>query len=161
MATGTAGTDAVTRPDPIVTKDTEFYWEGAQRGELLGQACAACGKLRHPPRPMCPHCHSVERTIVRLSGRGEVYSWIVPRHPAPVGFAESPIVALVELEEGIRIVSNVVGAAPGLVRQGLPVEVAFEPTRSGRAVPVFRPRGQPQGREAGAQRAAGERSSSD
>jgi hypothetical protein len=90
---------------------------------------------------MCPHCHGLERKLVRLSGRGEVYSWIIPRHPAPVGFAEAPVVALVELEEGIRIVSNVVGAAPGQVRQGLPVEVDFEPTRSGKAVPVFRPRG--------------------
>jgi uncharacterized OB-fold protein len=140
MDSGSEASDAVTRPDPIVTRDTDFYWEGALRGELLGQACAACGKLRHPPRPMCPHCHGVERKVVRLSGRGEVYSWIIPRHPAPVGFAESPVVAPVELEEGIRIVSNVVGAAPGQVRQGLPVEVAFEPTRSGKAVPVFRPR---------------------
>jgi hypothetical protein len=141
MGSGDDASGAATRPDPIVTRDTDFYWEGALRGELLGQACAACGKLRHPPRPMCPHCHCLERKLVRLSGRGEVYSWIVPRHPAPVGFAEAPVVALVELEEGIRIVSNVVGAAPGQVRQGLPVEVAFEPTRSGKAVPVFRPRG--------------------
>ncbi len=141
MGSGDDASGAATRPDPIVTRDTDFYWEGALRGELLGQACAACGKLRHPPRPMCPHCHCLERKLVRLSGRGEVYSWIVPRHPAPVGFAEPPVVALVELEEGIRIVSNVVGAAPGQVRQGLPVEVDFEPTRSGKAVPVFRPRG--------------------
>ena len=140
MSPGNEAEGAVQRPDPVVTRDTEFFWEGARRGELLAQACSACGKLRHPPRPMCPHCHAVGRTLVRLSGRGEVYSWIVPRHPAPFGFAESPIVALVELEEGIRIVSNVVGAAPGQVRQGLPVEVAFEPTRGGKAVPVFRPR---------------------
>jgi hypothetical protein len=131
---------AATRPDPLVTPDSAFFWEGALRGELLGQACAACGKLRHPPRPMCPSCHGVERRIVRLSGRGEVYSWVVPRHPAPVGFAEPPVVALIELEEGLRLVSNVVGAAPGRVRQGLPVEVAFERTRGGKAVPVFRPR---------------------
>jgi uncharacterized OB-fold protein len=131
---------APTRPDPIVSRDAAFYWEGAERGELLGQACAACGELRHPPRPMCPRCHSVERKVVRLSGRGVVYSWVIPRHPAPVGFAESPVVALVELDEGIRVVSNVVGAAPGQVRQGLPVEVAFERTRGGKAVPVFRPR---------------------
>jgi len=141
MSSGSGEAGAVTRPDPIVTRDTDFYWEGALRGELLGQACGACGKLRHPPRPMCPYCHAVERKVVRLSGRGEIHSWIVPRHPAPVGFAEPPIVALVELEEGIRIVSNVVDAAPGQVRQGLPVEVGFAPTRGGKAVPVFRPRG--------------------
>jgi uncharacterized OB-fold protein len=140
MSTPSGEAGAATRPDPIVSRDSAFFWEGALRGELLAQACATCGELRHPPRPMCPRCHGVERREVRLSGRGVVYSWIVPRHPAPVGFAEPPVVALVELEEGIRIVSNVVGAAPGEVRQGLPVEVDFEPTRGGQAVPVFRPR---------------------
>jgi uncharacterized OB-fold protein len=140
MSTPGDGGSAATRPDPIVSRDSAFFWEAALRGELLGQACATCGELRHPPRPMCPRCHGVLRKEVRLSGRGVVYSWIIPRHPAPVGFAEAPIVALVELEEGIRIVSNVVGAAPGEVRQGLPVEVIFEPTRGGKAVPVFRPR---------------------
>src|SRR5262249_60728469 len=91
-----------------------------------------------PPRPMCPRCHGVARREVRLSGRGVVYSWIVPRHPAPVGFAEPPVVALVELEEGIRLVSNVVGAAPGEVRQGPPVDVDFPPTRGGQAGPRSR-----------------------
>ena len=140
MSTPSGGAGAATRPDPVRSPDSAFFWEGARRGELLGQACAACGALRHPPRPMCPRCHAVEVRTLRLSGRGVVYSWIRPRHPAPVGFAEAPVVALVELEEGIRIVSNVVGAAPGEVRQGLAVEVAFEPTRGGQAVPVFRPR---------------------
>ena len=130
----------VTRPDPIVTPDAAFFWEGAKRGELLAQRCASCGDLQHPPRPMCPRCHSVQRAVVRLSGRGEVYSWIIPRHPPPVGFAESPIVAVIQLEEGIRLVSNVVRVAAGQVAIGLEVEVQFEPTVGGYAVPVFRPR---------------------
>ena len=78
--------------------------------------------------------------MVRLSGRGEVYSWIIPRHPPPVGFAQPPIVALIQLEEGIRLVSNIVGAAAGQVAIGMKVEVQFEPTVGGYAVPVFRPR---------------------
>jgi uncharacterized protein len=130
----------VTRPDPIVTPDAAFFWEGAKRGELLAQRCASCGDLQHPPRPMCPRCHRVQRDLVRLSGRGEVYSWIIPRHPPPVGFAEPPIVAVIQLEEGIRLVSNVVGVATGQVAIGLEVEVQFEPTVGGYAVPVFRPR---------------------
>jgi uncharacterized OB-fold protein len=68
-----------------------------------------------------------------------VLSWIVPRHPAPIGFDEPPIVALVDLEEGIRLVSNLVGVAPGAIPPHLRVEVAFAPTAGGRAVPVFRP----------------------
>ena len=130
----------VTRPDPIVTPDAAFFWEGAKRGELLAQRCASCGDLQHPPRPMCPRCHSVQRALVRLSGRGEVYSWIIPRHPPAVGFAQPPIVALIQLEEGIRLVSNVVGVDAGQVAIGMEVEVQFEPTVGGYAVPVFRPR---------------------
>ncbi len=130
-----------TRPDPVYTPDAVFFWEGADRGELLCERCTGCSRLRHPPRPMCPHCHSTEREAVRLSGRGRVYSWIIPRHPAPIGFAEAPVVVLVELEEGIRLVSNLEGVAFADVRAGLSVEVAFVPTRGGHAVPVFRPRG--------------------
>ena len=89
---------------------------------------------------MCPRCHSVQRELVRLSGRGEIYSWIIPRHPPAVGFAQAPIVALIQLEEGIRLVSNVVGVADGQVAIGMEVEVLFEPTVGGYAVPVFRPR---------------------
>jgi hypothetical protein len=89
---------------------------------------------------MCPACHSLRRENVKLSGRGTVASWVIPRHPAPLGFAEAPIVALIELEEGIRLVSNIIEAQPDAVRNGLAVEVTFAPTRGGRAVPVFRPR---------------------
>ncbi len=128
---------AATRPDPVFTPDAVFFWEGAARGELLGQRCADCRKLAHPPRPMCPACHSVRRETVKLSGRGKVASWVIPRHPAPVGFAEAPIVALIELEEGIRLVSNVIEVAAQDMRGGMAVEVRFAPTRGGKAVPVF------------------------
>ncbi len=131
---------APTRPDPVFTPDAAFFWEGVARGELLGQRCAECHKLVHPPRPMCPACHSVKRETVKLSGRGKVYSCVIPRHPAPLGFAEAPLVALIELEEGIRLVSNVIDIPPANVRAGLEVEVTFAPTRGGKAVPVFRPR---------------------
>ena len=127
-----------TRPAPILTPDNAFFWEAAARGELVAQRCGDCGDLQHPPRPICPKCHSSKREVARLSGRGEVYSWIVPRHPAAIGFAEAPIVALIALDEGLRLVSNVVGLAHDQIRNGLRVEVAFEPTAGGHAVPVFR-----------------------
>ena len=66
-------------------------------------------------------------------------AWVLPHHPAPIGFAEPPLVALVDLEEGIRLVSNLVEVAPGAIAPGMPVEVAFARTAGGRAVPVFRP----------------------
>jgi uncharacterized OB-fold protein len=130
---------AAVRPDPIETPDTAFFWAAAARGELVALGCADCGELRHPPRPMCPVCHSTRRREVRLSGRGRVLSWIFPRHPAPIGFAEPPIVALVDLAEGVRLVSNLVEVAPDAITAGMPVEVAFAPTLGGKAVPVFRP----------------------
>ena len=130
---------AALRPDPVETPDTAFFWAAAARGELVALGCAHCGELRHPPRPMCPACHSTRRCEVRLSGRGRVLCWILPRHPAPVGFAEPPIVALVDLEEGIRIVTNLVGVAPAEIVPRMPVAVEFAPTAGGKAVPVFRP----------------------
>jgi uncharacterized protein len=129
---------SVMRPDPVVTPDSAFFWEGAARGELLAQRCADCGTYRHPPRPMCAKCLSVNTATVALSGRGCVNSWIVPRHPPPVGFAEAPIVALIDLEEGIRLVSNVVDETPASVANGMAVAVEFVPTAGGHAVPVFR-----------------------
>jgi uncharacterized protein len=130
---------APTRPDPVFTPDAIFFWEGAARGELLGQRCADCKKIVFPPRPMCPACHSIKRETVKLSGRGTVASWVIPRHPHPIGFAESPIVALIELEEGIRLVSNVVDITQQQMHGGIAVEVRFAPTRGGKAVPVFAP----------------------
>ena len=128
-----------TRIPPVVTTDAKFFWEGADREEFLGQKCSDCGVFRFPPRPMCPHCHSVKTLEVPLSGQGTVYSWIIPRHPAPYGFTEPPIVAVIALEEGFRFVSNVVGIAPEDVRSDMPVEVCFEPTMKDHKVPVFRP----------------------
>ena len=128
-----------TRPDPIETPDTAFFWAAAARGELVALGCAACGALRHPPRPMCPVCHATQQREVKLSGRGRVLTWIFPRHPAPIGFAEPPIVALIDLEEGIRLVSNLVDVAPEAITAGMSVEVSFSPTAGGSKVPVFRP----------------------
>lgn len=140
MANEPVDAATVTRLDPVYAPDAAFFWEGVARGELLGQRCADCKQLAHPPRPMCPNCHSTRRETIRLSGYGAVYGWVVPRYPAPVGFTEPPIVALIELEEGIRLVSNIVDIELGAIRQGLAVEVRFAPTRGGRAVPVFAPR---------------------
>lgn len=129
-----------TRLNPIVTLEIKYFWEGCDRGELIGQKCGDCGKFRFPPRPMCPFCHSLKVELVKLSGRGAVYSFIQPRHPMPAGFAEPPIVALIDLEEGFRFVSNLYEIELKDVTPGLPVEVFFVPTLSNRKLPVFRPR---------------------
>ncbi len=125
---------------PIVTPDAKFFWDAADKEEFVGQRCGDCGKYRFPPRPMCPYCHSVKREEVRLSGYGTVHSWTIPRHPPPFGFREPPIVAVIQLDEGIRFVSNLVGVALDQVKMDMPVEVTFEPTMNNHKVPVFRPR---------------------
>jgi uncharacterized OB-fold protein len=129
----------IQRQEPVATPDSAFFWEGASRGELLIKQCDACKTLWHPPRPMCPKCHATRMVPARMSGRGVVYSWAMPIHPFPHGFATPPIVALIDLAEGPRVVSNVVGIDPRKMREGLAVTVEFEPTAGGNAVPVFRP----------------------
>jgi uncharacterized protein len=129
-----------TRLKPVVTLDIKFFWDAADREELVAERCGSCQQFRFPPRPMCPHCHSLERDLVKLSGRGTVYSWIRPQHPKPVGFDEPPIVALIDLEEGFRIVSNLYGVEFEKITPALPVQVFFVPTMGNRKVPVFQPR---------------------
>jgi uncharacterized OB-fold protein len=128
-----------TRPDPIVTRDSAFFWEGAERGELLGQACGDCGRFRHPPTPMCSECHSVSWNATPLSGRGTVYAWSIPEHPRIPMFDYPLVVALIDLDEGIRLLSNLCDIDPDEVETGMLVEVFFAPTAGGKAVPQFRP----------------------
>lgn len=127
------------RPIPAQSLDTAFFWEAVSRGELLIQRCASCGELRHPPRPMCPACNSLEWDTVTSSGRGTVYSYVIPRHPPMPGFDDGYVVALVELEEGTRIVSNLVEVDPSEVTNDMPVEVVFEAFEGDLTLPLFRP----------------------
>lgn len=124
-------------PPPI---DSAFFWEGIDAGELRIQRCAACGKLRHPPRPSCPWCRSFDKDHVVASGRGSVYSFVIHHRPPVPGRDHPFAVVLVSLEEGTRIVGNVVGTPPSEVRIGMDVEVAFETTEAGRTLPAWRKR---------------------
>ena len=126
------------RPDPIMTVDGAPFWRAADQGRFVAQKCGSCARLWHPPRAICPDCSSKDRQEQELSGRAKVISWVMPVHPAALGFDKPPIVALVEVEEGLRFVTNVEGVAPADMRIGMPVKVAFASTRGGHKVPVFR-----------------------
>lgn len=139
MSTETSAPKKPIRMAPIVSAESKFFWDAADRGEFVAQRCGDCGLYSFPPRPMCPQCHSLKREVVALSGKGEVLSWTVPRHPPAFGFLEPPIVAVIKLAEGINFVSNVNGVALDEMRVGLPVEVRFEPTMGNHQVPVFQP----------------------
>ena len=136
------------RPAPLLTEDNHEFWEAARDGRLVAQRCTSCGRLRHPPRPMCPHCRSLDHELVELGGRGVVYSYALLHHPRHPLFDYPVVAALVDLDEGVRLVTNLVDIEPGAVRIGLPVTVTFAPTADGMAVPVFRPADAPEAPEA-------------
>lgn len=113
------------------------FWEATLRGELAVQRCSDCGRLRFPPRPMCPDCRSLEHQWTALSGRGRVWSFVVPHPPLLPYFQKlAPYnVVLVELEEDprIRMVGNLVPRPdaeinefdPAAIRIGMPVRAVF------------------------------------
>lgn len=127
------------RPRPALTHDNAFWFEGAREHKLLIQRCASCGKLRHPPRPMCGECRSLEWDTVEASGRGTVYSYVVNHYPQVPAFDYPLAVGLVELEEGTRLVANVVGVEPADVHVGMPVEVEFVDHDPELTLPAFHP----------------------
>ena len=127
------------RPRPSITQDNQFFFDGAKEGKLLIQRCSNCGALRHPPRPACPECRSFEWDTVRSSGRGTIYSYVVNHHPKVPAFDYPLVVALVELEEGTRLVANVSGIAPEAVVIGTPVQARFETFDDELTLPVFHP----------------------
>lgn len=128
-----------TRLPPTVSPDTEFFWKGLRDNTLLIQRCADCKQLRQPPRPMCPQCTSLEWDTMAASGRGTVHSYVMPQYP-PMPFMEYPyIVALVDLEEGVRLVSNLVDIAPDAVQVGMPVEVCYVTFDEDLVLHQFRP----------------------
>ena len=94
---------------PVRNRDTDFFWEGATAGELRIQKCNACGLLRHPPGPVCPACHAMDRGYVVASGRGTIFSFLVHHAPQLPGRELPVTIALVELEEGVRFVADVRG----------------------------------------------------
>jgi uncharacterized OB-fold protein len=132
----------IEKPLPAVTEDGAPYWDGCRAGELRVQRCDACGHLRFPPSVLCPRCLAEGGSWIPLSGRGTIYTFIVvhrPQHPA--FFADAPYnVAIVELEEGIRLHSAIVDSTNDDLRVGMPVEVVFDKVNDEVTLPRFRPR---------------------
>ena len=118
-------------------RDDDFFWEGLNHGRLLFQQCAECDTLRHPAAPMCSQCQSLQWRPHAASGAGTVCAWIESRHPTRDD-AHPRIVGLIDLPEGVRLVSNLRDIALSEVREGLPVEVFFEEI-DGRVLHQFRP----------------------
>lgn len=126
-------------PQPGISQDTAFFWEGLQQDQFLIQRCKACGTLRHPPGPVCMSCHSFEWDTVPASGRGTLYSYVVMHHPKHPAFDYPHVVGLVELAEGVRFVAPIAGVAPEEAAIGTELQVEFPHVAGEHRSPVFRP----------------------
>ena len=131
------------KPLPQFTPGSEPYWDALINHELRLQRCDACGTFRFYPSPMChaPDCMSLDYDWAEVSGRGEVYTHTVVHRPVSEAWVDDTpyVIAMIKLDEGPVMMSNVVECEPGDVRIGLPVEVVFEDLADGVTLPYFRP----------------------
>lgn len=123
---------------PQVNQDTEFFWAGTAKRELRIQHCPACQRLRHPPGPVCPHCGHDRPDYVVSTGNGTVFSYVVHHHPPVPGKKLPIVIALVELEEGVRMLGELVDAPDAEI--GMPVRVDWSKVDGELTIPVWRTR---------------------
>lgn len=127
-------------PMPPITPETREFWAATLEGRLLIRRCRSCGEAIWYPRPLCPFCHSTDTVWEQASGRGRVYSFSVVRRGAGPWAGESPyILAYVELEEGPRVMTNIVEVEPEALQIGQAVEVVFHRAGEAAALPRYRP----------------------
>ena len=137
-----ATTDKPAKPLPQISPEMAPFFDAARRHELVVQRCAGCGTLRFPARTICSTCLSREASWVPMSGRGTVFSFVIMHQAIHPGFAaETPYaVVVVQLDEGARLLSNLVDCPTADVKIGMPVEVVFEDLTLEVTLPKFRPR---------------------
>jgi uncharacterized OB-fold protein len=127
-------------PEPVVTEETQAFWEATARGVLLLRRCNACRSFIWYPRAVCPQCSSLDTSWVEAAGRGTVYSFTINRRADGAYRDALPyVLAYVELAEGPRVLTNIVDCDPESVEIGQPVRVVFHDTGAGSALPRFTP----------------------
>jgi len=129
------------KPLPVIDPGTETFWAEARAHRLTIPRCLDCGRYHFYPRSLCPHCHSERLEWTAVSGRGTVYSFTVARKPAGPAFApDLPyVIALIDLDEGPRMMTSLVVADVDAVRIGDRVAVAFDDVTPEITLPRFRP----------------------
>jgi len=127
------------KPLPHLDEENRWFFEACARHQLVLQKCSSCGTVRFYPRALCPSCMSSKTDYLRASGRGRVYTFTVTYQNQAPGFRdELPyVMAYVELDEGPRILTNIINTPPGEVKIDLPVEVVFEDIDENLAIPKF------------------------
>ena len=129
-----------TRPLPQPTPETQHFWDGCKQGQLLLQRCDDCASVYYPPRPFCPSCSSRAVSAFAASGRGTLVSYVINYRPHPA-WDEPHSIAIVQLEEGPRMATNIVGCeqTPEALQLDMPVEVVFEAVSDDISLPLFQP----------------------
>lgn len=131
---------ALTHLAPTPTPETQPFWDGAKRHELMLPRCRGCGQYHFYPRALCPFCWSTDLEWIKASGKGKVHTFSIPQR-AVMGITGPFIVAIVELDEGPRIATNIIGVDPDPknVWCDMAVEVVFDDLTDAIALPKFRP----------------------
>jgi len=129
------------KPLPTIVGETWPFWESCRRGQLMVQRCDRCHECQFYPRGICANCWSNDIKWVKASGKGAVWTFTVTYQNRTPGFNEEVpyVLALVELEEGVRMFTNIIQCNPRDVRIGMPVEVTFVPATDQITIPYFKP----------------------
>ncbi len=127
---------------PMMNRDSQFFWDGTAAGELRIQVCNACGAKRFPPGPACPDCGAFDRGHLVTAGRGTVFSYVVHRYPAVPGKEMPIVIALIDLDEGVRMIGEVVDAASSSgdaeIEIGMQLQVDYNRIDDELTLPIWR-----------------------
>jgi uncharacterized OB-fold protein len=137
---GTTDMAEPTRARPKPTPETQHFWDGTQAGELRLQRCDSCANVYFPPRPFCPSCASRKVSVFKATGKGKLYSYVIHHRPVP-GFTPPYAIAVVELAEGPRMMTNIVDCpqTPEALKLDMALEPAFERIDDEITLALFRP----------------------
>ncbi len=126
---------------PTPTPETQHFWDGCKKGELLLQRCKACEESYFPPRPFCPHCASRDVEIYKASGKATLYSYVINHRPRPDMGTQPYAIAVVALDEGPRMMTNITGCpqTPEALVLDMPLKVSFLDASDTIALPLFAP----------------------
>ncbi|MBA7701974.1 hypothetical protein ES703_110725 [subsurface metagenome] len=129
------------KPLPQLNADTKPFWDGCKKHQLRFQKCRICGHVRWPPSIICPMCHSYDTEWIVADGKGKVYTFVVFHHTYHKAFENDLpyVTAIVELEEGLHILTNIVGCRTDEVKCDMPVEVTWEDISEEFSLPKFKP----------------------
>lgn len=132
---------AYRKPLPHIDEESRPWWEAVQRHELYVQKCRNCGDLRYHPRALCTNCMSSRTEWVRCKGTGKIYTFTVTNQNQAAGFRDSLpyVMAWVEVDEGLKMLTNIVDCAPEQVKIGMPVEAVFDDVTPEVTLVKFRP----------------------